>query len=108
MRLTANGTANSSDEAVAQTAIRQPQAESSPSADSRQPAAAIARNKGDIASLLDHLGRLVQTEDNGETEANWGIVGSLAHVREHLIECVQFLSGLDREDVESALDDMHS
>ncbi len=69
-------------------------------------AAAIARNKGDIASLLDHLGQLVQAEGEGETDANWGIVGSLAHVREHLIESVQFLSGLDREDVESALDDM--
>ncbi len=69
-------------------------------------AAAIARNKGDIASLLDHLGQLAQAEGDGETGANWGIVGSLAHVRGHLIEAVQFLSGLDRDDVETALDEM--
>ncbi len=69
-------------------------------------AAAVARNKGDIASLLDHLGQLVRAEGEGETGTNWGIVGSLAHVRAHLIEAVQFLSGLDRDDVETALEDM--
>ena len=68
--------------------------------------AAAARQKGDIASLLDHLGQLVEADGEGESKTNWGRVGSLGYVRGKLIEAVQHLSGLDETDIENALAEM--
>ena len=65
--------------------------------------AAVAAKKADIASLLDHLGDLVTGYGAEDARVNWGVDGSLGYVRERLIEAVQHLSGLERENIEDCL-----
>ena len=66
-------------------------------------AAAVDGKKADIASLLDHLGNLVTGYGAEDARVNWGVDGSLGYVRERLMEAVQHLSGLERENIEDCL-----
>lgn len=53
----------------------------------------FAARKTDIGNLLDLIGQeiKVHAEEAGRDPKNWGHAGSLGHVRENLVETLQFL-----------------
>ena len=78
---------------------------------SRETAAeAYARNRADIAAIMDWLG---QELDRHEEEAdgdprNWGFAGSLAEVRGKLKDTLAFISETADADIEKALDELRA
>jgi len=66
-----------------------------------------AARRNDIARLLDVLQmELDKHEEAAKADPrNWGFAGSLGKVRSDLIDLVGFMSGMDREHVETFLAD---
>jgi hypothetical protein len=64
-----------------------------------------AARRNDIARLIDVLAMELDKHDEQAKAdpTNWGITGNLGKVRSDLIDVVGFLSGMEREDVESFL-----
>ena len=66
---------------------------------------AFKRAQADIASLADWIEcELDKYDDDGEV--SWASVGSLEHVREHLIETLAFFSGIDQREIQRSLDEL--
>jgi len=67
---------------------------------------AFKRAKADVASLADWIECELDKQDGGQV--TWASVGSLEHVRENLIETLRFFSGVEQDEIQRSLDEMHS
>ncbi len=67
---------------------------------------ASKRAQADIASLADWFEcELEKFED--DDQATWTSVGTLAEVRERLIETLAFFSGVEQAEIKRSLDELH-
>lgn len=69
---------------------------------------AFDRARADIASVADWIDCELQTFEDGTDEITWATVGTVAHVREKLIETLEFLSGVSQPEIQRSLDELHS
>jgi len=67
---------------------------------------AFNRAKADVASLADWIECELDKQDG--QQITWASVGSLEYVREHLIETLAFLSGVEHPEIQRGLDELHS
>ena len=72
------------------------------------PGQAHAQHCTDIGALLDLIGQEVthHAEFARGEGLHWGHVGSVAHVREGLIEALAFLAQQDEDDIEKHLTEL--
>ena len=67
---------------------------------------AVKRAQADIASLADWIE--CELEKDSDDEITWATVGSLEHVREQLTDALAFLSGFEKSEIQSSLDELHA
>ena len=66
---------------------------------------AFKRAQADIASLADWIE--CELEKHNDQKVTWATVGSLEHVREQLIETLEFFSGVEQSEIKRSLDELH-
>ena len=76
-------------------------------AEKHNPAIEYERHRADIASLLDHIGQLVEAHGEGQ-EAAWGQAAELAHVRGLLVKAARFMAGFEEGAIEAMPDEMRN
>jgi hypothetical protein len=68
---------------------------------------AFTRTRSDIARLMDWLSLELDKRSDPE-KATWSVVGCLEHVRGNLMDTLEFISDVDRENIQRSLDESHS
>jgi hypothetical protein len=68
---------------------------------------AFTRTQSDIARLMDWLSLELDKRSDPE-KATWSILASLEHVRGNLIDTLEFISDVDRENIQRSLDGAQS
>jgi len=66
---------------------------------------AFQHTRNEIASLIDWLQQELEKYDH--QEISWATVGTIRHIRENLIDTLASVSGIERDEIQNSLDELH-